>query len=487
MVRIADSEDPFVDLRRLVDWFATRPTRPSLHVEKIVERLGPIAVPLLGRELRSREPCRRDAARAALAQLATTDARDRVIAELRAITRSGASDEEKTCAVGLLGELGERGAARFTDPLAIQRRSAVALAGQLESASDVAAAADLMVRQMQHDEITQLLGVMADAVPASAQRLGRELCARLDLARELREQIAEVTLVHGVATPITDDLARRAPRPTHVSVLVDAAARLVVVASRKLSGERRWRRWAVLIDASGRIDDCIHEDHAGTDGDAAGLIASLVADGYRVSSTELERARELVAAAARRTGAAADARERLPSAYYLGRDLLDLGEAHLDRARVDPTSATLGRAVELIADGELSRAQDLLARCDGPGEAEVAAAIAACLLAQQRPAEAIAHLARAIELEPTWPLHHWNLAAACHQLGDAVTCYHALGRFVATSATPSGLYGDPDQPGRVAVAIRLMAELERCARLAGAPLARPRRKRRTTKRSAAPR
>ena len=36
-------------------------------------------------------------------------------------------------------------------------------------------------------------------------------------------------------------------------------------------------------------------------------------------------------------------------------------------------------------------------------------------------------------------------------LGDATGCHHALGRFVTTSATPSGLDGDPDQPGRLAL------------------------------------
>ncbi|MEO8548647.1 MAG: hypothetical protein ABI678_01690, partial [Kofleriaceae bacterium] len=35
------SETRFVDLRRLADWFATDPTRPSLHVEKNVFRQLP--------------------------------------------------------------------------------------------------------------------------------------------------------------------------------------------------------------------------------------------------------------------------------------------------------------------------------------------------------------------------------------------------------------------------------------------------------------
>jgi hypothetical protein len=484
------AEHRFVDLRRLADWFATEPTRPSLHVEKIVERLGTVCVPLLGRELCATQQARRDAARAALAQLATTNrsARPRVIAALRAITDGSAPDHGKVCALGLLGELGERGAARFHDPGAIQRTSAINLAAQLETAADVAAAADLMVGKLAPDDMVSLLAIMAEAVPARAHRLASELCARLDLAPDLRERLAEVALLRPFeAEPAHADAstpARRAPRPTHVTVLVDGAARVVVVATRKVSGERRWRRWAVLITGDGRIEDCLHEEHAGSDGDAAALIANLCADGYRVASTMVDRARELVAAAARVTGAIAarhtdEAARRLPSAYYLGRDLLDLGEAHLGRARAQTTSATIGRAVELIADGEIPRARLLLARCEP--SADVEAATAACLLAGDpghadlgRIGDAAACLARAIELEPTWPLHHWNLAAALHRLGDRAGSYHALRRFLATSSEPTGLAGDPEQPARIALATRMIGELERTARLAGVRLAKKR-------------
>ncbi len=464
------AETSFVDLRRLAEWFATHPTRPSLHIEKIVERLGAIGVPLLGRELCSAQPQRRDAARTALALLANLrrDVRPRVIAELRAITDGEAPDAGKVCALGLLGELGERGAARFNDPETIQRTSAINLASQLETAADVASAADLMVGKLSSDDMVSLLSIMAQAAPDRAHRLATELCARLDLSADQRERVAEVALLH--QTPAAPASAtKRPPRPTHVTVLVDSAARCVVVATRKISGERRWRRWAVLIAGNGAIEDCIHEDHTGGDGDAAGLIANLCADGYRVASHELERARSLVALAAR-----GDA-ERLPSPYYLGRDLLDLGEAHLSHARVNPTSATLGRAVELIADGDLPRARLLLARCEA--NADVEAANAACLLAQDRVAEAATCLGRAIEAEPSWPMHHWNLAAALYRLGDRAGCHAALVRFVATSSEPTGLFGDPDQPARVGQASRMMAEIERTARLSGIRLT-PKKRRR---------
>src|SRR3569623_1346868 len=150
-------------------------------------------------------------------------------------------------------------------------------------------------------------------------RCARSACSRSSARRARR------------ASPIRtrSSAAARPRRPTLVAILGDAAARLVVVARRKLAGERRWRRFAVLIHRDGHIDDCLHEDAAD---DHAPLIANLVADGYRVASSDLERARGIVAAAARQTvasAAPADEPARLTSAYYLGRDLLDLGDAHL--------------------------------------------------------------------------------------------------------------------------------------------------------------
>ncbi len=484
----------FTDLRRLADWFTalTSSGARAISIERVVVRLGATCVPLLGRELCQRDTKRREAARVALAQLAAkTDVRARVIDELHRIAQSDASDDGKVCALGLLAELGERGAARFSDTAAIQRRSALALATELDNAADIAAAADMMIHQLGDEEIVHLIDVMVGASQGAAYHLAVELCARLDLASDTRERIADLALGQTAPLPIAE-ASGRAPRPTHVAVLVDSTGRAVVVASRKVSGERRWRRWAVLIGSHGAIDDCIHEELTGADGDHAPLVASLVADGYHVATTDLERARGIVAAAARHAAdwhgepdphARADAPGRLTSAYYLGRDLLDLGEAHLGgRVHAHPTSNTLGRAVELIADNDIPRAQVLLARCSE--SADVAAATAACLLAQQRYTEAQLHLTRAIELEPDFPLHHWNLAAVLHHLGDATACYAALRRFIATSANPTGLFADPDQASRVALASRLMSELERTARLAGTRLARPRRKRRTPKRAA---
>lgn len=471
----------FADLRRLADWFSTSPQRGSLHIERTVQRLGTTAIPLLGRELRSTDRRRRDAARAALAGLADDlVTRGRVIAELRTATTDTSCDDVKVNALGLLAELGEKAAAVFADPLEIQRRAAIALAAQLLSDADVASAADLMVCTLADDDIVQMLAVMSEAEPAAAERLGAELAVRMDLAADVRERCAAV-----IANKITPrgHLAaseRRRPRPTHVAVLVDASARLVVVASKKIAGERRWRRWAVLIGPHGRIDDCLHEDDAAEANDAAPLIANLVADGYRVASTEVEHARTVVTAAARLTARPLDRTTGLTSSYYLGRDLLELGAAHIgERAAAPP--ALVARAIEQTAEslmsGDHAKAAALLALCD-LANPDVAAASAALDLAAVPPraVDAVAALERALAVEPEWPLHHWNLAAALHALGDAAGCFHALRRFVATSAAPTGLYADPDQPARVGAAHRLMADLERTARLTGRSLRRRKKK-----------
>ncbi|HET9992923.1 MAG TPA: hypothetical protein VFQ65_30515, partial [Kofleriaceae bacterium] len=63
-----------------------------------------------------------------------------------------------------------------------------------------------------------------------------------------------------------------------------------------------------------------------------------------------------------------------------------------------------------------------------------------------------------------------------HRVNDRAGSYQALKRFVATSVEPTALLGDPDQPERLALAHKLLGELERTARLAGVSLKKRKRK-----------
>ncbi|HEY4182119.1 MAG TPA: hypothetical protein VGM90_34990 [Kofleriaceae bacterium] len=490
----------WADLRRLADWFSTSPQRQSIHIDRVVQRLGTVAIPLLGRELRHADIRRREASRAQLSQLADDVlCRTRVVAELRAVTEDAASlDEAKVGALGLLSELGEKAAARFMDPSAIQQRSAVALASQINSDSDVASAADLMVHTLAHADMLSMLEVMADVAPDAARRLVAELSVRLDVAAEARDEIRNVLVGRPVPSSSSADATnterasakKRPSRGTQVAVLVDASARLVVVACKKLLGERRYRRWAVLIGSGGTIDDCLHEDTGETDCDAAPLIAQLCADGYRVASSEIEHARNVVTSAARLTASVAPCgslgnQPALSSAYYLGRDLLDLGDAHIgdrhptaDRAR----TATLARALEYIGDGAIERGAQLLAAAAPANDdhreatADYWSALAHTQLATGSLAAAVESLERAITVEPEWPLHHYNLACALHQMHDAAGTFHALRKFTTTSTKAKALLGDPDQSSRLSTAERMMAALERASRAAGTPLRRRKRR-----------
>lgn len=468
------AESTFVTLRRLFSWFETKPDRLPLHIQRMVERLGVACVPLLSRELCAGQTDQQDVARTALLGLANDrHIRQRIVRELRKIADSNAPDRGKVAALGLLMELGERGTVRFADPGAVQRSSAAAFAAQLDSPAEIAVAAEMIAHELSEEATISLVSVMVQAAPERACGLALELCSRHDVAPRLRERVAEVALLDRVR--VATAASQRTPRATRVTVLEsnDATAReaeastrgsrIVVIATRKIAGQRRWRRWAVLIGAQTHIDDCIHEDSS-TDADTTLFIARLVAEGYVITSTEFGYARRVIAHAARHTVAHTATSGDLPSPYYLGRDLLDLGNAHLARAPIDPVSSTLGRAIELIVDNDVPRARSLLAYCDGTS-ADVTAALAACLLAEGQYAAAAEQLTRAIDAEAAWPLHHWNLSVALYQLGDFAGCYRAIARFLATSAEPSGLDADPDQLGRVARAHQLLLKLERSLQL----------------------
>lgn len=459
---------PFADLRKLADALTALETRvlrsaATRSIDQLVEKLGATCVPFLARTMRDGSPVTREAARVQLARLGSwPSSRVRVLDALRTLTTDG-SDDIKVSALGLLAELGEPSAARFADPAAIQRRSALALAAQLETSSDIANAADMMVKGLDAQNIVQMIEVLLDVAPSAAHRLAGELALRLDVDAEQRARIAELV----VSAP-ADPAVLRPERPTHVAVLVDAGARIVVVATRKCNGERRWRRWAVLIGEAGCIDDSLHEE---TTADprhdpTATLVANLCADGYRVASSELDHARTLVSTAVRRT-----VRQQLPlaSGYYLGRDLLDLRDAHViavEHVDVSPLSQ-LGRAIDLLAAGDAVEARALFERCtpEVVATGDWNGAYGACLLALGDHAAAVSPLERAIAAEPAWPLHHWNLAAALHTVGDARGCLAALRRFLSTSAARTGLVDDPDQPARLAHAKQLTAAIERIARL----------------------
>ena len=147
-------------------------------------------------------------------------------------------------------------------------------------------------------------------------------------------------------------------------------------------------------------------------------------------------ARSLVAAAARRT--VAD-KAVLPVAFYVGRDLLQLGNAHLGvRAghELDTIwSVAAGYGVDLLAAGEVTAAFTLLAQCvardavQAAANADIAGAYGMACLALEKFSDAAHWLAVASAADSSHADHAWNWACAAERNGDDATMYRALAQY----------------------------------------------------------
>ncbi len=484
-----DRGSSFEALHRLARCFELLDARTA---RKQCDQLGPVAMPLLLRELAGRAAPRVALARQLLLTRAAADGelRARAVRGLRALA-AAADDEVKARALGLLDELGVPTAASFADPDAVQRQSAMAIAEQLGSDAEIAAAADLMTRQLDPDEMIALLEIMIETMPEPATKLVRELCGRTDLEGGVRSEVRRLA----AASWLQRDLEERAdaaatprrgrgPRGTRgtrprrrtgapavsalessqvsVLILADGHGSQVVMAVKKSDAQRRWRRFAVLVGADGALEDCLYED----DVPAAELGApenvplycGLLAEGYKLVGDDAERGRAIAAEAARR---AATIPYRLTSSYYLGRDLLDLGELHLgprpSLGRSELATA-VGRAVDLLAAGEVARARDLALLCArvAPDNPDVASTLGQCHLAAGELTAAAEWLGRAAAAEPSWPMHYWNLAVVHHRAEAFGACADALAGYL-SAAEGKRLLDDGGHPERIALARRYLA------------------------------
>ena len=424
--------------------------------------LGATAVPLCARELAAAAtPERRAWAVTLLRSLAETSS-DRVLAALRALAGGTASDDAKLAALGLLAELGDESAtASFADPDRVHQKSLERFATQLDTAADVASAADLLVSRLEPEEIIEFVESFAEASPEGARRLADELCARVDLEVAARSELVRVAAPLRLTCP--PPVARPLGRPALLVGLRHRDGRIVVAIARRSPppATRRWRFLCVLCDAAGSVADVHYRDDATLTVLRETVLRPLEDAGYERFSMTGAAARRMVGAAARRTVASGHA---LPSAYYLGRDLLGITDGHVVGGRAGEPVALLGRAVDLLAAGESERARPLLEHCVAiaPDDAEAASSLGLCLLAQGDLAGAVRNLQRAAWLEPSWPLHHWNLAAAAHRAGDLAVCASALRAFLARADDPSigTLAGsvDPGHQRRVSLARRFVAD-----------------------------
>lgn len=448
------------DLHRLRSSFERARSRAEEHELRAVARaLGPTAVPLCARELAG-APERRAWALTLLRAIAQV-ADERVRTELRALAARDAADGAKLAALALLAELGdEETTAHFADPRQAHRESLARFASQLATPAEIASAADLLVSRLPPDEIVEFVEAFSETDPERARALGDELAARVDLDLAARGELSRVTAPLRLDRTGDRSPARPLGRPALLTGLRHADGRVVIAVARRVAGEPRWRSLATLVTAAGVLDEVFYDDDTTPRRVRDELVAPLLADGYARFPITTLAARRLVAAAARR--AVGDGRA-LPSPYYLGRDLLGLADSHLlprPLAFGPDRAALLGRAIDLLAAGAADRARPLLEHCvaAGPEDADAAASLGLCRFAQGEFAGAVAALERAVWLEPAWPLHQWNLAAAAHRAGDVAGCARALRSFLELAGDPLAAAIDPEHPRRIALARRFLVD-----------------------------
>lgn len=442
------------DLHRLRASFDAPPVpRVRGELRAVARRLGATAVPLCARALAS-DGERRSWAVELLRAIAERD-RPRVVAELRAVVERPASDEAKLVALALLAELGdETTTARFADPRQARQQSLARFADQLASPAEIASAADLLVTRMGADELVEFVEAFSEADPERARALGDELAARVDLDVTARGELVRVTAPLRLSAGEPRPPARALGRPSLLVGLRHDDGRLVIAVVRK--ADARWRALAVGCDADGALTTVRYDDDTSPRAVRDALITPLSAEGFAPITMTASAAHRAVAAAAKRAVAAG---RTLPSAYYLGRDLLGLADSHLGVATGD-RAALLGRAVDLLAGGDAARARPLLEHCarTGADDADAHAHLGLCRYGQGDFAGAVEALTRAAWIEPAWPLHHWNLAAAAHRTGDLACCVRALHAFLDHADDRLAHHLDPQHPHRVALARRFLAD-----------------------------
>ena len=444
------------DLHRLRASFGVVRTRADeAGLRAMARSLGATAVPLCARELGD-DPERRAWAIELLRTIAQV-ADERVKAELRALTERPCADAAKLAALALLAELGDETAtARFRDPKQMHQESLARFARQLATPAEVASAADLLVSRLGADELVEFVEAFSEADPDRARALGDELAARVDLDVAARGELARVTAPLWLATGRAP--ARALGRPALLIGQRHDDGRVVITVARRTSAEPRWRALIVRCEPDGALAAIHYDDDTTPRRVRDELVAPVEAEGFERFAITTAAAQRVVALAARRAVAAGHA---LPSPYYLGRDLLGLGDAHLAERPLGPDRGRLlGRAIDLLAAGSPERARPLFEHCaaTGPDDADAHAHLGLCRLALGDARGAAEALTRAAWLEPAWPLHHWNLAAAAHRAGDLVLCARALHAFLDHAGDPLAHAVDHSHARRVDLARRFLAD-----------------------------
>jgi hypothetical protein len=380
------------------------------------------------------------------------------MSELRRLAASDVEDQTKVASLELIRRAGDTSpiAAEFSNPEQISRNAAKAFASQLDCAAEIARAAQCMMDQLAEPELLAMLELMMEELPSAALQLCEEFSSRLDLSLALRSDISRLVTVISLG---------HAPNQSPIQNLIKASDLLVAtqdahpprcwrVKSSAASAQVAWhyfvqsakqqRQVQFVVDSRGLLVSTVYQrsghdnpsQHHGNDSGLS-LVSDVDAVGYE--SLSFDKARELVAMAAR---TAVGMGVSLTPEYYLARDLLMLSRLHRsDLTQQSAHASVAGHAVDLLACGENLQAYDLLSRylaqhpAAATQNAEFAIALGMSCFALEKYAQAQSFLGAACRLptEPNRecePDHLWNWACAAERNADVAAMNTALSRFI---------------------------------------------------------
>jgi tetratricopeptide (TPR) repeat protein len=427
-------------------------------LRRLVDQLGATAIPLLLRRLCAANDDEAGWAARLLGQLGERDdTRPRVTEELRALAQRGEVSALARCrAAALLADIAGEILDHHAAPAALRDHSLRELARRLDTAAEVARAADLLAGQLEDHELLDFVDDFAASEPRRAAALLEELLARDDVEEPTRSELRRLR----APLPRPDAPARMPGAYAYVGAADDGRVAVVAAVRRPGSRPARYRALWCMLAADGTLIRAGYHAELTRSAISRAIVEPAHDAGFALARAALRHGASMVAAGARH---ALTHGQTVPRDYYLGRDILGLRVEHWPTTREtdEELALLLGRSVDLVALGEYGRARPLLDRyvARRPDDPDARANLGLCLLATGDPAAGLRHLRRAAWLEPHEALHHWNVAAAARAARQPGRCYLALQCYLERDDPRDGAHE------RARAARAAMTEYERLARL----------------------
>ncbi len=394
--------------------------------------LGCTALPMLLRKLSHADESVSTWAGTLIELIASApSARDRVVRDLRDLANQpNAAPALRARASAVLAELGAVEPPQPTnevDALALRDRSLRELASCLDSAAEIARAADLLVHQLEEDELLGFLDEFATGEPRRAAALLDEILVRDDVDERTRSELRRLRAPLRQTERQTTHVRRRARPLVRIARHDDGRELVLCVLRRPQVRPVRYRVLWCVSDGSGVMLDADYKAEVTGGAIERDMLEPLRGDGFDIRRVPSRAGASKLVSWAR---TAIERGYELPREYYLGCDVVGLFDEHWpqDGDISDDLTVMLARAIDLLAIAEYQRARPLLERyvAARPDDAEGCSNLGVCLLAVDDPLAAAEQLTRAAWLEPANALHSWNLAAAAHRAGNRGRCYLAL-------------------------------------------------------------